>query len=558
MIVCTLLIPNILFGGELIEQRINKARGLGTDQPANVLAVGTNLTGIADWSTQMPFIDAFKSSRKWFTQCQSGEHDCSGGWDTQEYDQLELDENGWIKSLPNAADPPKYTRVATLLFRDVGRYPGGQYVVLYDGVGNIEYGFDAKKNKAASTPGRDIINVRPSNAGIHLVITETDPEGVGEYIRNIRVIPKEFESVHAEIIFNPAFLNKINKFQSLRFMDWMNTNNSEQGEWNNRPRIENASYSYNGGVPIELMVKLANKTQSDPWFNMPHKATDEYIESFARLVKKNAAPELTVYVEYSNEVWNSQFEQYHWVRDNGVIKGQKYPFQSYGVRSAQMCDIWKNVFGENSTRLKCVMGTQTANHGVASEVLNCKHWSKAPCYKHGIDALAITGYFSGNLGYQKNEETVMSWLNDPNVDEYAMAINQLKYGETTPAKGDSISDLKKTFKEYVDYLNKTEGMAGLELVVYEGGSHVVGIGSVVNNKKLTDFFIELHRKPEFYDLYKEVLNSWKSVGGQRTLFMNFQDIGHASKWGSWGALESVTQEGSPRYNALIDFIEENR
>jgi len=36
--------------------------------------------------------------------------------------------------------------------------------------------------------------------------------------------------------------------------------------------------------------------------------------------------------------------------------------------------------------------------------------------------------------------------------------------------------------------------------------------------------------------------------------MHFVDVGQPSKWGSWGALEYLDQDGSPKYNALIDFI----
>ncbi len=517
------------------------------------LALGTNLSGIADWSTQMPFIDAFKSSRKWITQCQPKEPGCSGGWDTQEFDKLDLDEYGWVKSLPKPEDPPEYTRVATLLFRDVERYPGGKYVVLYEGEGKIEYQFDARKDEAASVPGRDVIDVTPSTKGIYLIITETDPQKTGNYIRNIHVVPAEYELTYATEIFNPKFLAKIKPFKALRFMDWMGTNNSEQKEWQNRPTVNKASYAYGGGVPIEIMVELTNRLKVDPWFNMPHQATDEYLTNFARLVKATVDPNLTIYVEYSNEVWNPQFKQFHWVRDNGPVPGGTTSFQPYGVRTAQMCDIWKGVFGEESHRVKCVMGTQTANPWVAGQVLNCDRWSEAPCYKHGIDALAITGYFSGRLGKREHEQTIMTWLNDPNIDEFAMAMTQLKDGTVLADRGDSTRNLLGTFTQYAEMA----GEHGLELVVYEGGSHVVGIGGVENNQKITDFFIELHRRPEFYDRYMEMLNAWKDTPGNRTVFMHFSDIARPSKWGSWGALEYVDQESSPRYDALIDFIKQN-
>ena len=39
--------------------------------------------------------------------------------------------------------------------------------------------------------------------------------------------------------------------------------------------------------------------------------------------------------------------------------------------------------------------------------------------------------------------------------------------------------------------------------------------------------------------------------------MHFVDVSGFSKWGSWGALEYVEQKDSPKYNALMDFIDRN-
>ncbi|NEO98455.1 MAG: cellulose-binding protein [Symploca sp. SIO2E9] len=514
-------------------------------------SLGINLYRVSNWSSELPFLDAFKSSKKWLTQCARGESGCSNSWSTNEYDKLDLDEHGWVKSLPRPEAAPEYTRVATVMFRDIGNYPGGQYVVLYDGEGTIEYKFDANKDEAASRPGKDIINVTPSNAGIYLAITSTDPNKTGNYIRNIHVFKTEYEDNYESEIFNPKFIDKISKFKALRFMDWMNTNSSEQREWKNRPKLEDASYAHGKGVPAEIMIELANRLKIDPWFNMPHMATDQYLTNFAQLVKENLDPDLTIYLEYSNEVWNSNFKQFHWVKDNGAIPGGKTPHQSYGVRTAQMCEIWKEAFAQESNRVKCVMGTHTANPWVAGQVLNCDKWTEAPCYKHGIDALAITGYFSGRLGQPKYKNIVESWIDDPNINEFERALTQLKDGSVLGTEGDNTEDLVKRFNDY----SKIAQEKGLELLVYEGGSHVVGKKEVAHNKKLTGFFIELHRKPEFYDRYTEMLEAWKDPEGTRTLFMHFSSIGKPNKWGSWGALEHIDQDSSPRYDALIDFIE---
>jgi len=521
------------------------------------LAIGTNLSGIADWSTQVPFLDLFKSARAWIPQCMNGEPGCTGSWDTGEFDKLDLDERGWVKSLPKPEDAPEYTRVRTIMLGGSGKYPQGQYVVLYEGEGTIEYAYDARKKEATSRPGRDVIEVNSANDGdgIHLMITATDPRKTGNYIRNIRVVPIAYESTYRTKIFHPTFIQKTQKFSALRFMDWMSTNTSEQSQWDDRPKVENASYAWGKGVPLEIMLELSNRLGADPWFNMPHKATDDYMRKFAGMVKEKLDPKLKVYVELSNEVWNWSFPQAHYALEQGKSrwgqdKGDAF-VQWYGMRSAQMADIWKQVFGVGQrSRLIAVLGTQTAWQGLETGLLDCSYWvaeGNTPCYQHG-DAYAVTGYFSGHLGAPENENQVESWLKDADGG-FGKALKRLNQKSDW---GDSVED---TYDGFV-YHAKVAKAKGLKFVAYEAGQHVVGTQGIENNLKLTPFFIDLNRRSEMYALYMKLFKSWKNAGG--TLLMHFSDISQPSKWGSWGALEYLEQPRSPKYDALMDFIAQNR
>ncbi|HEY9629303.1 MAG TPA: cellulose-binding protein [Coleofasciculaceae cyanobacterium] len=536
------------------------ANGATPNESRPELAVGTNLRGITDWSTQVPFLDLFKSARTWIPQCVNGEPGCDGSWDTGEFAQLDLDEQGWVKSLPQPEDAPKYTRVRTILLGGGGKYPQGQYVVLYDGEGTIEYTYDARKDEAASKPGRDIIEVNSANGGegAHLMITATDPRKTGNYIRNIRVVPIAHEMTYETEIFNPAFIEKTQKFSALRFMDWMNTNSSEQREWSDRPKVEDASYAFGKGVPLEIMIALANRLGADPWFNMPHKATDDYMQKFASLAKEKLDSKLKVYVELSNEVWNWTFPQSHYALEQGKArwgqdKGDAFA-QWYGMRAAQMADIWKQVFGEagagQSSRLIAVLSTQTGWQGLETSILDCSYWvaeGNTPCYQHG-DAYAVTGYFSGNLGSPDAEKQVESWLKESNGG-FGQALKRL---DQKGDWGDSLQDTRDGFV----YHKKVAESKGLKFLAYEAGQHVAGRQGVENNAQLTQFFINLNRRPEMYEMYTKLLNSWKDEGG--SLFMHFSDIDEPSKWGSWGALEYVDQPNSPKYDALMDFIQQNQ
>lgn len=262
--------------------------------------LGTNLGLVTDFSTQLPFVDAFKMARPWIPNCvntgPNPDPDCV----------IEVDENGWVTALSTPEDEPILTSVTTfLLLGDAGglNHVGGEYIVLYEGEGTIEYGIGASKDEAASIPGRDVVNVS-ANGFVRLRITETDPNQTGDYIRNIRFIRPEYEETYETQPFNPVFLNKLANFSVLRFMPWMRTNDEPPGEWAERPQVDDYTYTTTDGVPLEIMLDLANQTQASPWFNMPHTATDEYMTEFATMVRDNLNVTAQAIVEYSNETWN--------------------------------------------------------------------------------------------------------------------------------------------------------------------------------------------------------------------------------------------------------------
>lgn len=197
--------------------------------------IGTNLTGIADWSTEWAFVDAFKASRAWISGTQSQ-------WDDGR--ALDLDPDGWVRSLL----PGQIAR--TLLLPD-GHYPAGRYVVLYNGQGTLEYGGGAVLDTASSTPGRDVVIVS-GMAPVIMNVTATTP---GNHLRDIRFLMpggvcsadpftycddanpcgtgacERFEDIYATQVFHPTFLSRLRGYRTLRFMDWLQTNNSPITSW---------------------------------------------------------------------------------------------------------------------------------------------------------------------------------------------------------------------------------------------------------------------------------------------------------------------------------------
>jgi len=515
--------------------------------------LGTNLGAVTDYSPQLPFNDLFLISREWFTQCQQGvDPGCtsSNAWDTGEAAQLDQDAHGWIRSLPSRSAAPIYTSVAT--YWDLPQeFPSGRYVVLYVGQGTIEYGLGATKLAGLSAPGRDVVSVDLSRGGILLRITRTDTLGDGDYVRDIRFVAEADEQRLLANRFSSAFLDRLRPYQTLRFMDWMRTNGSAVSTWSSRARGDDARFSTDKGVPPEIMVELANVSEKSPWFTMPHQANDEFIRNFATVVRDNLLPSLTIYVEYSNEVWNSAFPQGAWVEARGMTEWAGSLESSftkrinwYGKRSVEVCEIWKSVFGGSPQQVVCVMASQAANSWTASEALSCPLWHEAPCAEHGIGALGIAPYMGDYLGQEDNADVVAGW--GASAAGLTKLFAELSSGGEI-AGGPTGGALAQSL-EWIGVNKSVANSFGISLVSYEGGQHLVGVGNASNDDTLTELFTTANRDSRMGSLYTSYLEGWESRGGE--LFMHFSDIGSYSKYGSWGALETIGQESSPKYDAL--------
>ncbi|MEY4667720.1 MAG: hypothetical protein RL518_419 [Pseudomonadota bacterium] len=515
--------------------------------------LGTNLESVTDYSPQVPFTDLFLSSREWFTQCQVGvDPGCtnSNAWDTGEAGTLDLDANGWVRSLPASSDAPIYTSVAT--FWDLpSDFPAGRYVVLYEGQGTIEYGLGATKIVELSSPGRDVVQVNISGGGILLRIATTDTLSDGDYVRSIRFVAQDDEGRLLTNRFSARFIDRLRPYTALRFMDWMRTNDSIVSSWNARAKPTDARYATSNGVPVEVMVELSNTTEKAPWFTMPHQATDEYVQQFATIVRDQLLPSLPIYVEYSNEIWNSAFSQGDWVEDRGVAE---WPgsiesrftkrINWHGKRTAQVCDIWRSVFGASPERVICVLASQAANSWTAQEGLSCPLWNGAPCASHGITAIAIAPYFGGYLGEGANASEVSSWTSSSTG--MTKLFTELKSGGKLP--GGPTGGAVAQSLEWIEANKSVANLFNVALLSYEGGQHLVGVAAAANNSTLTTMFTSANRDVRMGELYTAYLEGWEARGGG--LFMHFNDIGSYSRYGSWGALEDVEQVSSPKYDAL--------
>ena len=542
--------------------------GLATVLPLSRQPIAMNLMPVADWSPQAPFIDHFKTARPWIGHL-------PGQWGgVNEADLRQagyLDPDGWPTAIP-----PELGSIGTVILTDLpeaARSLAGRYILRFEGKGIVEVSGRATNQRYGT--GEVSFDYTPGPGPVEIRIQRIEKSG--DYIRNISVVKQsQLEAYEQGALFNPNWLAHLDGFAALRFMDWMETNNSHQIGWEDRPRVRDYSWARKG-VPAEVMIALANELGAAPWFNMPHMADDSYVRNFAQLVRDKLDFDLRAYVEYSNEVWNWQFEQAGWADQQAQMRwgDDDLWMQFYGGRAAEVSQIWSQVFDSEATqRLVRVLATQTGWLGLEEQILTSPLWvaekpDRQPPATY-FDAYAVTGYFGGILGTKERAPILRAWLSESRgfareqgqaagltgqeLDRYVIAhqfdvatLQAATEIEDGLVSGDSNDTLHDLLTRVLPYHKEVATRHDLDLVLYEGGSHVVGLGHLGEDSQLTAFFTHFNYTAEMGALYRRLLAGLQDL--DIALFAAYADVSTPGKWGSWGALRYLSDE-NPRWSAL--------
>jgi len=512
--------------------------------------LGMNTNEALEVDSSIPFVDLFRyalpfeEARPWFTK-----------------GPVKFDKNGWPKNLNGGKAGTRF-----LSHIPVTALPKGKYTVLYDGEGKIRYGASAKL--VSHSPGKDIIRFVPMTQKNELYPSYTatlfiDKSNPTNHLRNIRILMPggicknnpfkrvdnkkqcinnnflPFEKHYKQHRFNPEFLNFMKDFKVIRFMNMSGMTRNNIRSWNDRPTLSKATWGGKEGVrgvPVEVMIELANTLDVDPWFNIPHNADNTFIYRFAQMVKQKLKPNLRVYIEYSNETWNNIFvPQAEHMKQTGYklkldknrnIAGSKY----YSLQSVRIFKTWEKVFG-GTQRLNRVMGGMTTNTKLTETLLGFQN-----AYKY-VDSFAVAPYFHFP---QKKMANITS------VDDVFTELDA--------------PDNRYSIKKTLAYVNKqaqiTKGF-GVDLVAYEGGQHLVHHKTHSMTQGATPFLYKANKDPRMTQAYYQLLAGWKKIGGK--LFTAFSAPRPSTWHGSWGIKEHIAERlnEAPKYRALLGFSHGN-
>lgn len=502
--------------------------GLGINGISQVTRpIGTNLTAIRDYSPEFVFVDAFKQSRAWIP------HELTAGAPWSSNIAVPLGPNGYPLEIPydDGVNPPQALRTL-LFFGDLdGIYPSGNYRLIVEGSGVVK--LESGASGSYTCPIDTLINVS-NTGGVFIDIIESS---VSDPISKINFVMPGFHTSYLSEPFHPKFLDFIQDFQVIRFMDWMATNHSENEDWSDRNSPTYYTQTLDNGVAPEILIDLCNRELKDPWICIPHAATDDYMIQMANLLLNNLDTSLTIHIEYSNEVWNSIFDQNQYSIDMGTNLGysgnpwdisQKY----YAKRTADMFHIFDSVF-VGTDRVVKVISSQAANSWLSNQILT---YFNDPLYNpHQTTAhsLGIAPYFGGIA----DEIGDAGFANSCTVSQILDSME---------------ANLPLTFQ----WMQENKVVAdnyNLDLVAYEGGQHLVAGYLYHSNQAFVDKLIEANRHTRMTDLYCEYFNYWYDSVSP-TLFCNFSSLQIPNKWGSWGVKEHFDDTLAPKYIGLQDCV----
>lgn len=508
--------------------------------PPDTFSLGTNMSGLSDWGTELPFVDLMRNAREWYTK-DAGNPNTP--WNTERIAQIKLRPDGYPIEIPQRVEGVRYPQIVATIWAVTDGWPSGIYTVLWDGEGELEFWGSASNIRRVGPNRMEFTLARPQGSQVEMRILRS---ARANPVRAIRVLmPGTAESYQQEI-FNPLWLKRVKAFRTVRFMDWGHTNNWNQDQpwewegkaqvgWDQRARMDYYTWTTPKGIPYEIMVRLMNEHDLDGWVCLPHLASAEYAEEMGRFFARNLKSDRKLYVEYSNEIWNWIFGQTQWLNKNGdqrvVWPERILPF----VQTA--LDAFTRGFGGSSPRLIRVVGVQTGWLDVSQRIVrNLKPGT--------VDAVAAAWYFG------------LSEQADSELDRLGSRATVADIDRLVRAHWNN--NEQKMILAIRDQLVRP---MGLRWVFYEGGQHLTS-HPFGEEPTYAQALLDIQRSEALIQLYRDWM-AWLATLRSPTepplMLMHFSLVAPLSaRYGSWGLLETLYQDTTkvpaPKWTALEPYL----
>lgn len=501
-----------------------------------------NAYGIAPYSENHPLLDVSKQMSSWDSSSgnvdwmiANGHVSASTSWITSTI----LPGDFWKAITPNNAD---------IFFNEK------QYRMQWAGAGTMTAPVEAVID--SSSANEIVFTLGDVNDGLFQVRAISGP------ISDLTIVDTTHTARYdAGERIDPAYAALIADVRQIRFMDWNQTNASEQTTWASRPMVGQNSYSSDGNgddlinkaaVPIELMVELCNRVKADMYFTFPHAANDNYIIQAATYVRDNLNSELTCTFEISNEVWNFGFtvqQAYFldlgnalWPDAVGVEDPQQIRLSALGYRTYQAAQLIDAVYVGQLGRRAIALSVHGGYSFMGIVTLDASIWKTyranntstsgpyvAP--HTAITHLAITSYFGvGALAESRQAaiEAAYPATSDALIESYL---------RSTGKEGGDVSSIEASIIGWDTY-NTIAADRGIKMVLYEGGPHMV-FATGTQSQTARDACRQWLASPLGAAFCTDMQIAWAANSEAAGPFMQFQDVGAWSVFGHWTIWETM-------------------
>jgi Carbohydrate binding module (family 6) len=510
-----------------------KPRPKPSDLQPNLL--GINVDSPNDYSNTRMFADAIKQSREWRKP------------NTET--PAAVDANGW---------PLQDTNLT--VWHGLSRM-NGAYRLSFVGQADARVGCCSGNlqnkvyNPSTNTTTATLVYPATDGGGLFLVFentkrTPSSPSGSG--ITNVKLMRPitegGLESYPPSTLFTTPYKDSLRRFKVLRFMDFLATNSNQQRRWSERltpnwysMHQSAPGYGWQGrGGAYEYAIALCNELNADCWLTVPAQADDDYARQLATLVKAQLNPNLKLYLEYSNELWNfapsfGQANHNLTLAKSEVAAGKSslnfdgeknegyWAWRRVAKRGAEVSLIFRQVFGDAAmmTRIRPVLMSQLT-------------FADGPLFQ-GV-------YFLQN--YYNNAAQVAA-PKPPKYYFYGLGGSGY-YNPKTPASPDAV---------FADPINKTEwtkvlqqdvnyaAAFGLKRIAYEGGPSLEG-GSITDQNRAA-----YRNDPRIKATIVQAHDVWSANGGD--LLTYFSITGESA----WGFVPDIWDIKNPQKNLKLQAID---
>jgi len=335
-------------------------------------------------------------------------------------------------------------------------------------------------------------------------------------------------------------------------------------QWKDRVQVTDA---FQGGLPNkninghmshgqawEYCIEFANATNEDLWINVPINASDNYIYELASLLKNGNQytpglnPNLHIYVEYANEIWNFGASQGNYVI-NSALATEENGFNSNNpnfyyynlpeqdvLHTIKIAKIFAEVWGQEAinNQIRPVVMWTNFNGGFEAS------FSRVLEYVEGRIKEPVSTYLYGvgENAYYNPSYTITAGaggnnyhVNYPNADSVDNLFNALWTG----------SDLLR--QDFIGW-NAVATYYGLHEVAYEGGPTLLdGPGaSAARDPRIAAS--EVHH----------FLDNWYASGGTVMNYTSMRSGIGAGTTGDWFLIENFGQTNTPRLNGALQVM----